>query len=193
MFAVPTSRTCATNSASVIATLRGEGPPDFSELVLDATARLLALSDLGVDAAEGRRRAEAACADGTAVAAYERWIRAQGGDPDEGRLPTANVVVPVEAPRAGAVTKLGAIRVGIAALELGAGRRTKDDAIDHSVGIMLRKKRGDAVAAGEILAEVHARDEESAATAARAVVEAYTFGDEAPPPREILLDVLASA
>src|SRR5205814_8041908 len=66
-----------------VATLRGEGPPDFTELVLDASARLLALSDLGVDVAGGRRRAEAAIADGSAYGAYERWVRAQGGDPDE--------------------------------------------------------------------------------------------------------------
>src|SRR2546430_6271946 len=59
-----------------VATIRGEGPPDFTELVLDASARLLALSDLGVDPAEGRRRAEEAVADGSATAAYERWIRA---------------------------------------------------------------------------------------------------------------------
>ena len=65
-----------------IATIRGEGPADFSELVLASVAHLLALSDLGIDEAEGRRRAEAAVADGTAVEAYERWIRAQGGDPD---------------------------------------------------------------------------------------------------------------
>src|SRR6187402_2025324 len=63
-------------------TVRGDGPDDFTELVLDATARLLAHSDLGVDLEEGRRRAEAAVADGSALEAYERWIRAQGGDPD---------------------------------------------------------------------------------------------------------------
>ena len=62
-------------------TVRGEGPADFTELVLDACARLLAYSDLGIDVAEGRRRAEAAVADGTAFATYERWIGAQGGDP----------------------------------------------------------------------------------------------------------------
>ena len=65
-----------------VETIAGNGPPDLEELVLDACARLLALSDLGIDAAEGRRRAEAAVADGSATAAYERWIRAQGGDPD---------------------------------------------------------------------------------------------------------------
>src|SRR2546421_11116022 len=60
-----------------LATLRGEGPDDFSELVLAASAHLLALSDLGIERAEARRRAEAAVADGSAFAAYERWVRAQ--------------------------------------------------------------------------------------------------------------------
>jgi len=175
-----------------IVTLRGEGPPDFTELVLQACSRLLALSDLGVDEAEGRRRAEAALADGSAVAAYERWIRAQGGDPSEDALPRAAVVARVEAPRDGYVTRLGAIQVGLAALHLGAGRRTKDDAIDHSVGIVCRRKRGDRVGAGEVVAEVHARDEASAAQATREVLAAVELGDEAPPKRSILLDALSS-
>ncbi len=65
-----------------VETITGHGPDDFVELVLDACARLLALSDLGVDLDEGRRRSEGAIADGSALQAYERWIRAQGGDPD---------------------------------------------------------------------------------------------------------------
>jgi pyrimidine-nucleoside phosphorylase len=175
-----------------IATLRGEGPADFTELVLTACSRLLALSDLGVDEAEGRRRAEATLADGTAVAAYERWIRAQGGDPSEELLPRAAVTAQVEAPRAGFVMRLGAIAIGSAALHLGAGRRTKEDTIDHAVGIVCRRKRGDEVAAGELLAEVHAQSEASAAEAVRAVLAAYELGDERPPSRAILLDELSS-
>jgi pyrimidine-nucleoside phosphorylase len=175
-----------------IATLRGNGPPDFTELVLIACSRLLALSDLGIDEAEGRRRAEASLADGSAVAAYERWISAQGGDASEDALPSASVIAEVEAPRAGYVTRLGAIDVGLAALHLGAGRRTKEDAINHSVGVVCRRKRGDEVGAGELLAEVHARNEESAAEAVRAVLAAYELGDEQPPARAILLDVLSS-
>jgi len=173
-------------------TLRGAGPPDFTELVLEACSRLLALSDLGIDEAEGRRRAEEAMADGSAVAAYERWIRAQGGDPSDEALPRAPVVVEVEAPRAGHVMRLGAIQIGLAALHLGAGRRTKEDEIDHSVGVVLRRKRGDEVGAGELLAEVHARDEASAAEAVREVLDAYDVGDEDPPKRSILIDVLSS-
>jgi pyrimidine-nucleoside phosphorylase len=173
-----------------VATIAGEGPPDFTELVLDACARLLALSDLGIDTEEGRRRAEAAVADGSAMDAYDRWIRAQGGDPDPAMLPTAPVVREVTTPRDGVVSRLGALAIGVAALELGAGRRTKEDSIDHAVGVVCRKKRGDAVAAGDILAEVHARDEESASAAVEAVSAAYELGDEPPPGHAILLDVV---
>jgi pyrimidine-nucleoside phosphorylase len=171
-------------------TVRGDGPPDFTELVLDACARLLALSDLGVDEVEGRACAEAAVADGSAFARYEQWIRAQGGDPAEDALPRAPVVLPVPASQDGHIARLGAIRIGTAALELGAGRRTKDDEIDHAVGIVCTRKRGDSVAAGDVLAEIHARDDASAARAAQEVVSAYELADEPPPARPLLLDVL---
>jgi pyrimidine-nucleoside phosphorylase len=173
-----------------LATVRGEGPPDFTELVLDACARLLALSDLGIDADEGRRRAEAAVADGSAETAWRRWLEAQGGDPDESALESAPVVRDVVADRAGAVVRLGAIGVGNAALRLGAGRRTKADTIDHTVGVVCVRKRGDEVAAGDVLAEVHARDEASAERAVREVADAYELGDEAPPAHSVLLAVI---
>jgi pyrimidine-nucleoside phosphorylase len=173
-----------------VATLRGHGPEDFTELVLDSSAHLLALSDLGIDRDEARRRAEAAVADGSAVAAYERWVRAQGGDPDEAALPKAPYVREVFAPRAGYVRRLAALPVGMAALHLGAGRREKDDAIDHSVGVVVVKKRGDEVGEGEALAAVHARDEQSANEAAAEVLAAYELGDEPPRPRAVVLDTI---
>jgi pyrimidine-nucleoside phosphorylase len=174
-----------------IATLRGEGPPDFVELVLSASSRLLAVSDLGVDEREGRRRAEEAIADGSAAAAYERWIRAQGGDPDEAALPEAPVVGELTAERGGYVAELGAVRVGQAALHLGAGRRAKEDVIDHSVGIVCLAKRGDRVAEGEPLAEIHARSEEAATEARRELAGAYELADAPPRERPVVLDVLA--
>jgi pyrimidine-nucleoside phosphorylase len=173
-----------------IAAVRGEGPPDLTELVLDASAHLLALSDLGVDGVEARERVERAVADGSAYAAYERWVRAQGGDPEEGALPKAPFVREVFAPRSGYVQRLAALPVGVAALHLGAGRRAKDDAIDHAVGVVCLKKRGDAVALGEPLAEIHARDEQSADAAAATVLAAYELGDERPRSRGIVLDTM---
>ncbi len=171
-------------------TIRGAGPPDFTELVLDACARLLALSDLGIDVHEGRMRAESAVADGSAFATYERWIHVQGGDPSLDRLPTAVVVREVRTPRDGVVVGLDALAVGSAALELGAGRRAKSDAIDHAVGVVCRAKRGDSAGTGDVLAEVHAADEVSAAAASRAVLAAYTLGDGPVRRHDVVLDVL---
>jgi pyrimidine-nucleoside phosphorylase len=174
-----------------VATLRGEGPDDFVELVLQASAHLLARSDAGFDHAAGRAAAEAAIGDGTALAAYERWIRAQGGDPDEAALPSAPVVREVHAEDHGFIGSIGAVRIGLAALELGAGRRTKDDAIDHAVGVVCLKKRGDTVDRGEPLAEVHARDGAAAERAAAEVAAAYAVTAESPRTLPIVLDTIA--
>ena len=122
---------------------------------------------------------------------YERWIGTQGGDPDPAALPAAPVVRDVLADRDGVVTRLGALAVAIAALELGAGRRTKADDVDHAVGVVCRAKRGDTVGHGDVLAEVHARDDAAAASALEAVTAAYELGDEEPRPHGIVLDVVA--
>ena len=174
-----------------IATLRGNGPPDFTELVLLASAHLLAFSDLGVDEREGRERAAAAVQDGSALEMYERWIAAQGGDPAEDVLQCAPVTRVVPAPDDGFVRAISAAAIGTAALRLGAGRRTKDDSIDHAVGVRCLKKRGDAVAAGEPLAEVHARDEEAAESGRAEVLAAYELGEAAPDARPIVLETIA--
>jgi pyrimidine-nucleoside phosphorylase len=173
-----------------VATIKGEGPEDFSELVIESVAHLLALSDLGVDEFAARELADEAVADGSALAAYERWVRAQGGDPDLDALPRAAVVREVPSPGEGFVQRLGAIAVGHAALHLGAGRRTKEDSIDYAVGVVCRKKRGDEVASGDVLAEVHAADDPAAEAAAAEVLAAYELGDEAPRARRIVLDTI---
>jgi pyrimidine-nucleoside phosphorylase len=175
-----------------VETISAEGPPDFTELVLDACARLLVLSDLGVELEEARGLAQNAMTDGSAREAYERWIRAQGGDPDLDALPKAPVVREVTAREGGIVTRLAALKIGIASLELGGGRRTKDDEIDHAVGVVCSAKRGQTVEAGQVLADVHARDEVSAARAVEAVLAAYEIGEGLPRAHhEIVLDVIA--
>ena len=154
-------------------TVRGHGPADFTELVLDACAKLLALSDLGIDEAEGRRRAESAVADGSAETTWRRWIEAQGGTADESALPAR-----AGRPRATAADRrlrleLSAIDVGNAAVHLGAGRRTKEDPDRPRGRDRLPAKRGDRVEVGQTLAEVHARTEAEADEAAREVLAAY--------------------
>jgi pyrimidine-nucleoside phosphorylase len=175
----------------VLDTLEGSGPPDLVELVLGAAAHLLALSDLGVDEGEGRRLAKEALASGSARDRYDRWVRAQGGDPARDALPRAPVTVPVPAPASGYVQAIATTSVGLAALHLGAGRVRKEDDVDHAVGIVCRAKRGDRVAAGAPLAEVHARDDSTAARAVEELAACYRIGDREPEPRPIVLDVLS--
>jgi pyrimidine-nucleoside phosphorylase len=177
--------------AEALDTLEGAGPPDLTELVIGASAHLLALSDLGVDLQEGRRRASEALGNGAARDCYERWVRAQGGNPDRSVLPRAGLVRPVPAPAGGFVQAIATADFGRAALHLGAGRLTKEDAIDHAVGLVCLAKRGDRVEAGEPLTEVHARDAESAARAVAEITACYRIGDEEPEARPIVLDVLA--
>jgi pyrimidine-nucleoside phosphorylase len=172
-----------------IETLRGDGPADLTELAVASAAHLVTLCD-GVDHAEARSRVETALRDGSALDAYERWIRAQGGDPSEAALPQAAVVETVTAERDGYVGRLGALAVGMAAMHLGAGRIVKDDVIDHAVGVVCLRKRGERVSTGDTLAEIHARDEASAKAALAEVKAAYELTDEEPRAVGVVLDTL---
>jgi pyrimidine-nucleoside phosphorylase len=173
-----------------VETLRAAGPPDFTELVLRASAELLALSDLGVDEAEGRRRAADALESGSALSTYERWVEAQGGDASEDALERAPVVAPLRSTASGYVTALRALPVGLAAVTLGAGRAKKDDPIDHAVGIVCLKKIGAAVEQGEPLVEIHARTREQAEAASRDVLAAFEIGSQSPRERPIVLEAI---
>jgi pyrimidine-nucleoside phosphorylase len=172
-----------------VATLRGDGPPDVTELAVVSAAHLVTLVD-GADEHEARGRVEMALRDGTAIDAYDRWIRAQGGDPSEEALPAAPVVRTVAAERDGYVTRLGARAIGLAAMRLGAGRAAKADEIDHAVGVVCLRKRGERVQAGGPLAEIHAQDERSADAVAAEVTAAFELGDEEPPPSRVILETL---
>jgi pyrimidine-nucleoside phosphorylase len=173
-----------------VATLRGDGPPDLTELALVSAAHLVVLSD-GAGPDEARSTVETALHDGSAIDAYERWIRAQGGDPSDEALPRAPIVHPVTAPRDGYVGQLRALAVGLAAMHLGAGRTVKDDVIDHAVGVVCHRKRGDQVSAGDTLAEIHAQDETAAQAAGAEVQAAYELSDEEPRAVSVVLETLA--
>jgi pyrimidine-nucleoside phosphorylase len=170
-------------------TLTGAGPADFRELVVVAATQLLALSDLELDEEAAAERVRRSLADGSALAAYERWIRAQGGDPDPALLPRAPIVRIASAPAAGFVRAVRAREVAGVAMALGAGRERKEDPVDHAVGVVCRAKRGDRVEQDDALAEIHARDEAAANVAEAALLAAYEIGEE-PEPRPLILDVI---
>ncbi|HLA24766.1 MAG TPA: pyrimidine-nucleoside phosphorylase, partial [bacterium] len=140
-----------------IETLRGAGPEDLRELCLTLGSHMLVLAEVASTPEAARARLAEALERGEALRKFGEMVRAQGGDgsvveePD--RLPTAPVVEAVVSPAAGFVAAIDAEALGVAAMTLGAGRATKDDTIDPAVGIVLRKKVGDAVRRGEPLAD----------------------------------------
>ncbi len=173
------------------AMLAGEdAPPDLFALAIQAAGQLLALSDLDIDAEEGRRRAEQAVEDGSAAGMFERWIAAQGGDLSAA-LPKAPVTRELTAQSDGFIAEVSALGLGRVALELGAGRRTKEDEIDHAVGIRCFAKRGDAIESGQTLAVVYAREETDAKRAIDEMRNLISLADEPQPPRPIVLETLA--
>jgi thymidine phosphorylase len=134
-----------------------------------------------------RAAAERALADGSAYERYQRWISAQGGDPDAA-LPRAPTVEPVQADRSGVVQRCHALAVGRVAGQLGAGRASAGDAVDPAVGIVVHRKRGDAVRAGERLATVHAR----APFDADAVRGCFEIADAAADPDPLVIEALGA-
>ena len=166
--------------------LGGEGPDDVREVTLTLAGALLALSDLGVDEAEGRRRAAAALDDGRAAEHFERWCFVQGGrwKPGEFHRLAAHEA---RASRGGYLTAVDAMAVGQAAQITGAGRQRIDDIVDPAAGVLLERAVGDQVEAGDALAAVFSRDPARRARASEVLDRAFTVGDERPPPGRLVL------
>jgi pyrimidine-nucleoside phosphorylase len=166
--------------------LCGEGPADVRETTLTLAGALLALSDLKVDEAEGRRRAEAALAEGRAAEHFERWCFVQGGrwKPGESHRLAGEEV---RATAGGYVTVADAWVIGRAAQVAGAGRRTVDDAVDPAAGVVLALRPGDEVAAGDLLATVFARDAGRREAAAQVLRQAFAVGQAPPAAHPVIL------
>ena len=166
--------------------LGGQGPDDVREVTLTLAGALLALSDLGVDEAEGRRRAAAALDDGRAAEHFERWCFVQGGrwKPGEFHRLAAREA---RASRAGYLTAVDAMAVGQAAQIAGAGRQRIDDTVDPAAGVLLERAVGDQVEAGDALAAVFSRDAARRAQASEMLDRAFTVGDERPQPGRLVL------
>ncbi len=180
--------------AEAIAILQGTGPEDVTALCLHETATLLAMSGLAADEAQGHQRAERALHDGSGLSKFAEVVRAQGGDPeqvhDPSRLPRAPYREVLRAPRAGFIARINAERVGMASVQLGAGRKKKGDSIDYSVGLLLLAKVGDQLEAGDPLVEIHARSAEQAESIRKELLAAYGWRDQPPQTKPLILDMV---
>ncbi|MBI0030221.1 pyrimidine-nucleoside phosphorylase [Gilliamella sp. B14384G15] len=143
-----------------IDTLKGHGPADLTELVLTLGSQMVVLANKAKTLDEAREKLQEVIKNGKAIEKFKTLIEAQGGDSsvvdNPEKLASAPYQIALPALKSGYVSRIIADQIGIAAMQLGAGRATKEDVIDPSVGIMLHKKVGDKVAEGEALLTIHA-------------------------------------
>lgn len=165
-----------------IAALRGEGPEDFTELCMTLGSCMLMAGGVTDSEEDARKRLRRVIEDGSALKKLASFVEAQGGNKEmvyhPELLPAAAIVSPVPAPGEGYVQKILCDEVGICSLILGGGRETKESVIDLSVGIVLNKKVGDHVKAGEALAYIHANQEEKKKLCEERLLRAFEIGPE---------------
>ncbi len=177
--------------------LQGRGPDDLMEVSLELAAEMLLLGGVAASRDEALAQSRQSIADGSALDRFRRVIAAQGGDPrvcddPEDVLPRAAVVEPFRAARSGYLSRIRAWSVGQASMLLGAGRARVDSKIDHAAGILFRRTVGDAVQAGDVIAEIHVNPAHAAALPETLAMldAATTITDEPPSPRSLILERL---
>ncbi len=168
-----------------IDTLKGEGPKDLTELVLVLGSQMVVLAKQAETLEEARAKLIEVIENGAALEKFKTFLANQGGDASivdhPEKLPQAKFQIEVPAKTSGFVSKIIADEIGIAAMILGAGRATKEDEINLAVGLMLRKKVGDSVKAGESLVTIFA-DQEDVENVKAKIYENIEISDQAVAP-----------
>ncbi len=174
--------------AEAIKTLQGEGPADLLELAYILGGQLLIMAGRAENDSEARHLLKKVLDSGEAFAKYKAFIANQGGDTrvldNPALLPQAPFIEGLVAREGGFIKTMDAEIIGIAAHELGAGRKTKTDLIDPAVGLVLNKKIGDKVEVGEPLLQIYGRTKDGIQNVRESLLGAFTFSQEPvqPPP-----------
>ena len=161
--------------------LKGNGPKDLLELTLTIGSNMLFCAKMAESEEEARKMLMENIENGKGLEKLKDFIKAQGGDitpiDDYSKFPQAKYVEKVTSPVDGYITKIHAEAFGLIAMELGAGRATKESKIDLAVGIVLNKKRGEKVNKGDVLAYIHSNSEEKIEKARKSILENIVIED----------------
>ena len=173
-----------------IDTLKGTGPQDLTDLCLELGSNMLLISGIVKSVDEGKKKLRESIDNGSAMRKFREFVQSQGGDPsvadEPSILPQCKKLVEVLSPKEGYVQKINALEVGVASQMLGAGRQKKDDILDLSVGIYLRKKTGDRVEKDEPLAIFHTDGDDKKINPSREkFLNAYTIGPKKVKPQKL--------
>lgn len=158
--------------------LNGRGPQDLAEVSFELAANMLYLAGKG-SLEECRALVDKAVKDGSALSKLKDMVKAQGGDvsviEDTANFKKAEFFYDVVAPKAGVITHINTEEIGIASVELGAGRETKESDIDYQAGIILHKKTGDSVQVGDVLGTLYSSSFEMIQNSEKVFLDAYTI------------------
>lgn len=178
-----------------IQTLKGEGPADFTKLCLTLGSYMLLAGGIAETKEQAEEMLQQTITDGSALAKLAEFIKAQGGDPayiyDPSLFQLAGIREEICAKESGFLQKIVCDEVGICSLLLGGGREKKEDTIDPAVGLVLHKKKGDKVQAGESLATIYANDPEKLLQAKERFLQAITIGEEKPAESMLIKQVIS--
>jgi pyrimidine-nucleoside phosphorylase len=177
--------------------LRGRGPEDLRDLSLELASWMFHLGGRVNTIAQGKDLAEQMIRSGRALETFSKMTALQGGDPaaieDPARLPSAKYGSDISSTRAGYVSAIRCEQIGTASVVLGGGRERKEDCVDPAVGIVLYKKVGDRVSAGEPLCTLRYNSESRAAHARKLIEQSYQVTDAPPTPRRLVHRVIGQA
>ena len=176
-------------------TLQNAGPTDLTRISLELAARMIFLAKITTTLDEARELAQQKLLDGSGYKKFKDVIQAQGGNPQVldrfELLPNATGVREISSPRAGYISAIDAQGIGKASSMIGAGRNTKEDAIDPAVGVILEVKVGQKVEGGAVLCRLYYTGEEQVEEASQQIEDAFRISATAPQERELILEVVS--
>jgi pyrimidine-nucleoside phosphorylase len=189
---------CAVGNAleveEAIATLRGEGPEDFTKLCMTLGSYMLIVAGAADNEKEAEEKLSKVIEDGSALRKLAEFVTAQGGNAeavyDTSLLPKASITEEIPSVTEGYIEKIDCEEIGLCSLMLGGGRETKESVIDLSVGLVLHKKVGDYVRVGDSLAAIYANDRTKLEAAKSRFLKAYHFGKEVPAAQTLIKGVV---
>jgi pyrimidine-nucleoside phosphorylase len=174
--------------------LRGEGPDDLRALCLELAGWMLHLGGAAKTVAEGKQQSAKLISSGKALERFRQMIELQGGDPrvidDAKRLPQARYTMQVVSAKDGYASSMQCEQIGTACVIVGGGRERKEDSVDPAVGIVLHKKVGDKIGAGEPLATIYYNSEPKAQRARQMIEESCEIADSVPAKRSLIHRVI---
>lgn len=166
--------------------LNGKGPSDVMTVTHQLAGTMIYLGGKASTVSEGIEKSKRAIAKGRAMETWKKLVEAQEGDrslmDNPGKYPKADHDFTIKAKRDGFVSAMDAYEIGMASVELGAGRRVKEDTIDPAAGFVLEKKIGDSVKKGETIATGFTNNKQAIDAVTESFSQAVTIGDEKPEP-----------